>query len=215
MPKQNITPMPASCENGQLACPECGLLHRHMPLAPGKVAHCRQCHTVLYRDDPAMTDSVLALTVAGLILFALSNVFPLLGLRAQGVETGLHLLGASWAFWQQGFWVLALLVSLNLFLFPLLELLSLLTIALTIRLNWQPDLAILLFRWMRVLKPWGMLEVFMLGILVSLVKLGSMATLIVGTAFWSFSALIVVMAAANAVLDPYTVWQKLDKRCRH
>lgn len=99
---------------------------------------------------------------------------------------------------------------LNIIVFPLLELFSLLVVLLTIRFAWKPRVAIVLYRWMRELKPWGMLEVFMLGILVSVVKLGSMATLIIGPAFWSFVGLVVVMAAATATLDPFTIWQRLD-----
>jgi paraquat-inducible protein A len=59
-----------------------------------------------------------------------------------------------------------------------------------------------------------MLEVFMLGVLVAVVKLGDLATLIVGTAFWSFAGLVLVMAAATALLDPFVVWRELGRGCR-
>ena len=51
----------------------------------------------------------------------------------------------------------------------------------------------------------------MLGVLVSVVKLGDVATLIIGTSLWSFAGLIFTMAAASAMLDPFTVWRELDK----
>lgn len=198
----------------QIACHECGQLHRFQPIAAGKTASCARCGAVLYRNRPQMLDSVLALSVAGLILFVLSNIFPLLGLRAQGVEQDLHLWGASLAFLEQGYPFVAFLVILNLMILPLFELLSILIVVLSIRWQWEPNLAIFLFRWMRELKPWGMLEVFMLGVLVSLVKLGEMATLIVGPAFWAFAGLILTMAAATALLDPFIVWRKLAQGCR-
>jgi paraquat-inducible protein A len=158
-----------------------------------------------------MYEAALALTLTGLLLFALTNIFPLLGLRAQGVEHDLHLFGASVAFWGQDYHLLAILIVLNIIVFPLFELLSLLIVLLTIRFGWRPQLAAFLYRWLRELKPWGMLEVFMLGVLVAVVKLGDMATLIVGTAFWSFAGLIVVMTAATATLDPFTVWTGLGE----
>ena len=195
-----------------IACQECGQLHRYSPVTPGKTANCSRCGTVLYRNRPAMLDSVLALTLAGLTLFVLTNVFPLLGLRAQGAEQELHLLGASLAFWDQGYPILAGLIILNIIIFPLFELLALLVVVLTIRYRWRSDMAIFLFRWMRELKPWGMLEVFMLGVLVAVVKLGDLATLIVGAAFWSFAGLILTMAAATALLDSFSVWRALEKK---
>lgn len=197
--------------SSSIACQECGQLHRYQPIAPGKTATCTRCGAVLYRNRPNMLDSVLALTLAGLLLFFLSNLFPLLGLRAQGYDQELHLLGASIAFWGQGYHILAGLIMLNTIVFPLFELVSMLIILLTIKWRWQPDLAIFLFRWMREIKPWGMLEVFMLGILVSVVKLGDLATLIVGVAFWSFAGLIVTMAASTSLLEPFVVWRELGK----
>jgi paraquat-inducible protein A len=158
-----------------------------------------------------MIETVLALTLAGLVLFAISNVWPLLGLGIQGMEQELHLWGASIAFWEQDYPIVALLLVLNLVIFPLFELLSLLVISLTIRYRWRPQIAAFLFHWQRELRPWGMLEVFMLSILVSLVKLGTVATLIIGPAFWAFAGLIVVMAAATATLEPSTVWRELGR----
>jgi paraquat-inducible protein A len=192
-----------------ITCQECGQVHRYSPVAVGKVAACQRCGGILYRNRANMLESVLALTLAGLVLFILSNVFPLLGFRAQVGGLELHLLGASVVFWGQGYPLLAMLLVLNTFIFPLFELLSLLVVLLTIRFRWKPSMALFLFHWMQELKPWGMLEVFMLGILVSMVKLNSMATIIVGEAFWSFAGLILVMAAATAALDPFTVWRKL------
>lgn len=194
-----------------IACQECGQLHRYRRLAPGKVASCSHCHAMLYRNRPHMQDTALALTVAGLILFFLSNLFPLLGLRSQGIEHELHLLGASLAFWQQDYKSIAALLVLNTVVFPLFELFSLLIVLLTLRYGWYPQASVVLYRWMRELKPWGMLEVFMLGILVAIVKLGDLATLIIGTAFWSFAGLVLVMAAATATLDPFSVWRELGK----
>ena len=194
----------------QIACAECGQLHQFQSVSVGKTACCVRCGAVLYRQRSHMEEISLALTISGLLLYILSNIFPLLGLRAQNVEYELHLLGASLAFWEQDYQIIAILVVLNIIVFPLLELFALLVVLLTIRFAWKPRVAIVLYRWMRELKPWGMLEVFMLGVLVSVVKLGSMATLIIGPAFWSFVGLVVVMAAATATLDPFTIWQRLD-----
>ena len=60
------------------------------------------------------------------------------------------------------------------------------------------------------LKPWGMMEVFMLGILVSVVKLVKMATIIPGVALFTFLALIFVQAAMTVTLDNHLIWQHID-----
>jgi len=199
--------------NKTIACDECGQLHRFRTPSPREVALCSRCSGVLYRYRRNMVPTVLALVLTGLILFFLSNFFPLLGLRAQGMTQEISLLQASLTFWQQDYSILALLILLNIIVLPLFELVSLLWIMLTIRFRWQPTIAIVLFRWIREVKPWGMLEVFMLGTLVAVVKLGDLALLVIGSAFWSFSLLIVVMTTATVILDPFFVWRELEA-CR-
>lgn len=170
---------------------------------------CLRCGGTLYQNRPQMLDTALALTLAGLILYALTNAFPLLGLKAQGMIQEITLWKATITFWRQDFQLLSLLLSLNLIVFPLFELFTLLWVLLTIRFNFPTPLARYLYRWMQQLKPWGMLEVFMLGVLVAVVKLGDLAVLVIGPAFWSFAALIICMAAATAVLDPFVIWNSL------
>ena len=51
-----------------------------------------------------------------------------------------------------------------------------------------------------------MVEVFLLGVLVSLLKLGSLATLTLGTSFWAFVGVIVCLTAALATLDQREFW---------
>ena len=67
-----------------------------------------------------------------------------------------------------------------------------------------------LLRMMRMMKPWGMIEVFMLGVLVSLVKLTSSFKVIPGVALWSFGVLTLLLAAAAASFSSRDVWARLD-----
>ena len=64
------------------------------------------------------------------------------------------------------------------------------------------------FRLMRRIQPWSMMEVFLLGILVSVVKLAEMADIVPGLALYSFAVLIVVLAGANASLDTRVLWRR-------
>jgi paraquat-inducible protein A len=54
----------------------------------------------------------------------------------------------------------------------------------------------------------GMVEVFMLGVLVSLVKLAHLAGVVAGVALWSFAALMLVMAGISAVFDARGLWAR-------
>jgi paraquat-inducible protein A len=69
-----------------------------------------------------------------------------------------------------------------------------------------------MLRAVQAVRPWGMLEVFVLGALVSIVKLGQMAAVVVGPALYSIGALILVLAAANSAFDAREVWTRLPIR---
>jgi len=85
----------------------------------------------------------------------------------------------------------------------------LLYVLVPLRLNRIPWKLREVFRFIQSLRPWAMMEVFMLGILVSIVKLGKMATIVPGIAAFAFMALIFILAASLTVLDPHAVWEKI------
>jgi paraquat-inducible protein A len=192
-----------------VACHDCDLLYRVNPLPEGGVARCRRCDAVLYRHKPNSLNRTLALSIAGLVLFLLANVFPFLAFKLQGQVTETTLSTGIWELYAQDMWLIALLVLLTCIVIPFIQLLGMLYVLLPLKLNRLPWKLSRVFRFLLTLRPWGMMEVFMLGILVSVVKLGKMATIVPGIALWSFALLIVVLAAASAALDRRMVWDSL------
>jgi len=195
-----------------IACHECDLLHR-IPEQQGRGAvRCRRCGAVLHRSIRNSLDRTLALTVTGLILFSIANAFPLLAFRLQGRETRVTLISGVTDLYQQGMWELSLLVLITTFVVPLLELCILCYVLLPLRINRVPWGLAGVFRLAAGMQPWGMMEVFLIGILVAIVKLGDMAQIVPGLALWSFALLIVILAAAAANLDPQLIWNRVAYR---
>lgn len=194
-----------------IACHECDLLHQRQSLPRGGTARCIRCGAKLYSHKRNSLDRVLALTIAGLVLYFVANAYPLLTfkLEAQAQETTLF--AGVMALYDQGMWIVAAVVFLTSILVPLLQLIGTLYVILPLKLNRRPWALHLFFRGVLNFKPWAMLEVFMLGILVAFVKLAKMATLIPGTALYAFMALIFVLAASAAALDPHIIWNRLEE----
>jgi len=111
--------------------------------------------------------------------------------------------------YRQGYWELAVLVFSVSILAPFLKITSLLYVLLPLRFNRRPWQLAYVFRWVETLHPWAMTEVFLLGIIVAIVKLRDIATIVTGVGLYSFVALIVLMAAANAALEPHDIWEKV------
>ena len=195
-----------------IACHECDLLHQRRSLPPGGTARCTRCGAVLYRRKRNSLNRVLALTVAGLILFIVANAYPFLTFRLEAQIQETTLISGVLELYSQGMWIVAVVVFVTSILMPLLELVGMMYILLPLKFNLRPWKLPIFFRLIRRFKPWGMMEVFMLGILVSFVKLAKMASLIPGIALYAFLILIFVLAASAASLDPHIVWSRLDKR---
>ncbi len=192
---------------GLIACHECDLLQTEPALAPGQTARCTRCGAFLARNPPDSLDRSLALTLTAAILYLLANVCPLVSLDMQGRRIEVTLTGAVQALWQDGMAPVAALVFVTAVLFPLLELTMILLVLVPLRIGRVSPRLAAFFRLVRSVKPWGMVEVFLLGMLVSLVKLSHLATVLPGTAFWATAGLILALTLAGRAFDTRLLWQ--------
>jgi paraquat-inducible protein A len=127
----------------------------------------------------------------------------------QGRVQHTTLIGASRALYEAGMGELAVVVFLTSILGPALLISSTLYVLLGARLNLRLPMQRTLLAWIGHLVPWGMLDVFMLGVLVSFVKLAGMAEMLVGPALYAFIGLIIASSAAMSSFEPRVIWQRL------
>lgn len=191
-----------------IACPECDLLQRATPVEDDSLARCGRCLMVLYRPHDDNLDRPLAFTLSACILFVLANAFPIVGLELQGQSTSATLFGTVQALYRQNMAFLAVLVFFTTILVPAVQLAGMAYLLLPLRFGTVPQRLPLALRILQAVRPWGMVEVFILGVLVSLVKLGGMASVQPGIALWSFGGLLLMIAAAVATFDARVIWAR-------
>jgi len=194
-----------------VACHDCDLLNQ-LPDGAETTLVCARCGAVLYRYKPDSIDRSLALTLGALILYVIALSFPFLAMKSGGFIQETKLLTGIHELWKQELYGLATLVLLTCVLIPLLEMGGLLYLLAPLKQGRAAPHAIRVLRMIRHFAPWGMLEIFMLGILVALVKLGKMATIVPGISVFAFGLLCLVMAAAVTSLDLPLLWERLDRR---
>jgi paraquat-inducible protein A len=194
-----------------IACHECDLLHQVQPLPDGGAARCVRCDALLYYQKKDSLDRTLSLTIAGLVLFIVANTFPFLAMKSGGLVRETTLVTGVKGLYLQGMEALALLVFLTTILVPLVQIAGMLYVLVPLKVSRVPRNLALVFRFIRSLQPWAMMEVFMIGILVSMVKLGKMAKIVPGLALFSFVVMIFVLAGSAASLDPRIVWDRLGE----
>jgi len=179
---------------------------------PGDTADCACCGSHLFRRPRGGLDRPLALIFTSLLLFIMANIYPILTLNIAGIESATTLTGSALVFIQQDRIVLATVVWLSSVLIPGLVISGLLYVLISARLkrNWRyvkPVLSLV-----SRLLPWGMMDVFFLGVLVALVKLTSLADIMLGTGFAAFICLIGVYAAAISSVEIHMLWDCIDTR---
>jgi paraquat-inducible protein A len=195
----------------RLGCLECDLLLTLGELGEGERALCPRCGHLLASHPPDGFTRSIAYALAAAVLLVMANAFPFLALEASGRENVMTLPRAAAEIWRDGYEPMAVLVMLLIVVVPALMiglLVALMGSLLRGRgAEWQVPAGKLLF-W---LTPWSMVEVFVIGVLVSLVKVGELATVVIGFSFWSYVAFALCFIAALASLDRLTVWQEIER----
>lgn len=193
-----------------VACHECDALQRMPQLVDGVVC-CHRCGARLQHLGRYVLDRPLALAVTALILLVLANVYPIVGLEVGGTRIATTLVHSVHQLWRVHVQLVSVLVFLTVFVVPASQILAVLYVLLPLRFDRIPlriDVPLRLFRFVR---PWAMVEVFILGILVSLVKLARMAHVVPGVALWAFAMLVIVLAALGSAFDPNRFWKYADR----
>jgi len=197
--------------NKLVACPECDALQREVAVPPHGEAACRRCGAALFRNKPRSLDRTLALMIAAAIVFVGANAFPLMELDAQGIRTETTIFGTVVALQDTGWPLIALLVLMTTIVVPFLQLALSLAVLLPLRLGIVPRRLGLLSRALDTVWPWGMVEVFLLGAMVSMVKLTKIATVFTGGALYMIGAYALLISAAVAAFDDRAFWERVEE----
>lgn len=189
-----------------IACEHCGMIFRRHVLQRGETATCARCGTVLWRYSRITLSGWLALTVTAFIVFLVANAYPVMGMSIQGMIREASMLDAVAMTWNQGFYITAVMTGLAGFALPLLLLMLLLWILWPLALGREPLGFRAVVRAVGMLRPWCMVPVFLLGVLVSVVKLAGMASVSPEPGLFAFGALTILLTLLDR-LTPHTLWR--------
>ena len=197
---------------GQTACRECDLLVGEEPTtAEAYVALCPRCGAHLYRRSRNSLEHTLALACAALVLLAIASVFPVVGLNLQGQHIDTTVIGAVTQLWQADMHAVSLLVLATTTVTPLVEMAGLIWLVLPLRFGRRPPAFARVLRTLQTVHPWAMVEVFILGVLVALVKLAHLAEVLPGPAMLCFGMLTLLLTTLSAVIEPRDLWQAWEE----
>lgn len=198
--------------NSITVCSECDLVCAWAPVGRGEVGRCPRCDNPFHPAPPESAQTALALAFTGGVLVVILNAFPLLALKLHATQRETTLIQAALEMWHHDMRLVGMLVLLTTVIAPAAQVVIHLHVLWQLQMGrgWATLRAPL--RWLYQLRPWSMGEVFLLGLLVSLVKLQHVADIVLGPAFWACLGLIFITAALNATVDAHSVWVWHERR---
>ena len=195
----------------QIGCLECDLLVTVDALSPGERARCPRCDRVLTENTADGLTRSLALALAAAMLLVMSMLFPFLSLQANGLEQVMTLPRSAYELYQDGYSTIAILVMGPIIVVPAMMIAALVALLLRIRQGKPARWLVPTGRFLFFLNPWSMVEVFVIGVLVSLVKIGAMATVIIGISFWAYTVFAICFLATLTNLDRVQLWERIEE----
>ncbi len=191
-------------------CQDCGLFQTVPGLEPGAMAVCGRCNATLARGKPDSVNRALACSIGALALFLVALQLPFMDVSAVGrtyqatMFTGPNMLD------QRGMWEISLVVVFTLVAMPALQLFLLLFVLLGLKSKHPPRILARAFGYVERIRPWSMIEVFLLGAFVAYTRLQAIAEVSVGPALVALGGVMLCMIMADVALDHEQVWGELE-----
>jgi paraquat-inducible protein A len=191
------------------ACHCCGLVQRVQFLERNEEAFCDRCGSQVDswgRSGQQSSARCFAASLGAILLYIPAVCLPILEIEKLGHHHTSSLLGGTMDLLIHGDWVVGLIVLLFSILLPLLKLLALLElswIGLTRRRHraWT-------YRLVELAGRWSMMDVLLLALLVTMVKLGDLVSFRLGPAVLAFVMCVVMSMLASLMFDPHAIWEE-------
>ncbi len=191
------------------ACEECDLLIPATPLAVGEASHCPRCGHTLSQHLPQQELRPISYGFAALIMFVLSNSFTFMSFSAKGIGQEMTFLQCISTLVDEGYLFLSAVLSITLIGLPLVYIGSIMLVLWRLDKDLHSHALRSLGRLLCRIKPWLMVDVFLVGVLISLVKLMGMADIQMGLSFWAFVGYTILLIKTISSLDRMWLWQRL------
>jgi paraquat-inducible protein A len=182
-------------------CEQCGLTVNLPSLSPNQKAICPRCAHQLLVNYANAFDRVLAFAISALIFLVIALSFDFVSLQFQGQIRTISLLDTYFVLSEQGYMVIGAILIFTVVVLPFIVIMALFYLLFSLRKQRYPFKGELVAQWVLALLPWSMAEIFLIGVLVSLIKISTMATVTVGLSFYAYILFSLCFIAAIQYID--------------
>jgi paraquat-inducible protein A len=194
-------------EDSLVVCMQCGLAHRWQPLLHASLARCTRCDAVLGRTHRLSVQGILALTLGAAATYLITINTPLMSLSLRGGAETATLPEAIAMAWREDQQLVAILAAITALLAPAAFIGLRLYVLIPLARGTKPPGFAWCVRALHQAGRWNMVEVFLVGVLLSLVRLSGLAETSPGIGLFALGATTVLFAAIEAAGLKHLWWQ--------
>jgi len=191
-------------------CPCCDLLVEKVALNYQQKASCPRCGKTLQHPIHNSVEKTFAISISALMLFFPAMILPIMSMNILGNVRSQTVLESVFAVFNDGHFFVAILVFLTCVLVPLLKISILFYVSFALYRKIKLPMLRFSYRVYHNIDEWGMLEIYMLGIIVSIVKLAGMSQLSFNIGMLIFASLLVVSLMSSVFMDEHLFWEEID-----
>jgi len=190
-----------------LLCHECDAVHERISLVRGTVARCTRCNALLGRGHVLSTETLFAFSIAALVLLVIGNSAPIVTLDLQGVVSSATLPEAIEATWKAGQPLVAVLTAATALVFPLCFTVLRLYLLGSLLRGVMPRGFVPAMHMLNFVTRWGMVEVFLMGTLVAVVRCASLTAATPGMGLFAYAAVTMLVTSVTAA-GTHSLWKR-------
>jgi len=194
-----------------IACLQCDALYDKPLLKQGQSAKCTRCGSTLAERKVDSVERSFNWSLAGVLFMLPAILLPIMGVSLAGQFHQASLLDCILVLIDRGFFMIASLVFLFTIAVPVVRLIGALYLTYHFKFKKLKPSLLSFFRAYHYLNSWAMLNVFMLGIVVSMYKLLDDTELSVNLGLLSFILWLICSTMASSSLDQDYIWDKLER----
>lgn len=189
------------------ACPDCDLLVSLTEAPAGYAVQCPRCGSTLHQKTASSVAKTLALSATGLILYPPAISLPLMTFQSLGFSDSANILESVLNFYRNDYYFVSLMVLLSAVVLPLVLLSGIFFISLQLYRRRPSPLLARIFRLYQHVEEWAMVEVYLLGIMVTVIKMSDSTTIAFRSGVVCFTLLVLITMAISTVIDRDLFWQ--------
>lgn len=188
-------------------CPHCDLVQQVPQLEPGEESSCIRCGHHLDARHPEPIVRPVLYAGSALFMLLLANLFPFVSMFAAGNSNEMNFFDTSSVLFTEHHQWLAILIWLFIQAVPAACMFAILYLKLG--MVYALPARTWVARVLYMLKPWSMVDIFLMGLIISFVKLVADADISLGPSFWAFCLFCLLHLRAFQVIDRRELWSKI------